>query len=323
MSPSTDAPDDLPPAVPALWRTFLFGYRAEPRLLLASLGTTLLMMLPDALLALWLKLLTDGVLDGDRTAIVIGRRRPRRVGDGHVVRQRRQRAAVAALPRPAGHRHGGPHRPPPGDGARPSSTRSGPSTSTAWPCCATSRSPSTTCSRRCSATSAGSSGSSSRRVLLASIHPALALLLLAGLPAVLTSLWRPGVERAVEESVAAHDRLARHLFVVGTTPAPAKEVRVTGIGDELRARRRAARERWQRPDRRGPLGVGGVDVGWPGRSSASPTRSASPGWRAASTAASATSSSSSSPASACRSTSPRRSASSASCAACGSTRRCA
>ena len=29
------------------------------------------MMLPDALLALWLKLLTDGVLDGDTTAIAV------------------------------------------------------------------------------------------------------------------------------------------------------------------------------------------------------------------------------------------------------------
>ncbi len=50
--------------MPALWRTFQLGYRAEPRLLLASLATTVLTMLPDALLALWLKLLTDGVIDG-------------------------------------------------------------------------------------------------------------------------------------------------------------------------------------------------------------------------------------------------------------------
>ena len=67
MSPS-EPPRDLPRALPALWRTFRFGYRAEPRLLLASLGTTFLMMLPDALLALWLKLLTDGLLDGRRHA---------------------------------------------------------------------------------------------------------------------------------------------------------------------------------------------------------------------------------------------------------------
>ena len=84
-------------------------------------------------------------------------------------------------------------------------------------------------------------------LLLATIHPALVLLLAAGIPAVATSLWRPGVERAVEESVASHDRLARHLFVVGTTPAPAKEVRVTGIGASLRARRIDERGRWLAP----------------------------------------------------------------------------
>src|SRR5262245_7317260 len=72
MTTSSDLPrrDDLPRAVPALWRTFKLGYRAEPRLLLASLSTTVLTMLPDALLALWLKLLTDGVLAGDRAKVL-------------------------------------------------------------------------------------------------------------------------------------------------------------------------------------------------------------------------------------------------------------
>ena len=84
-------------------------------------------------------------------------------------------------------------------------------------------------------------------VLLASIHPSLALLLLAGIPAITISVWRPGVERATEEAVASHDRLARHLFLLATTPGPAKEVRVTGIGAGLRSRRQDARERWRRP----------------------------------------------------------------------------
>src|SRR6478735_8948469 len=71
MTSSTERPPDaLPKAVPALWRTFKLGYRAEPRLLLASLATTVLTMLPDALLALWLKLLTDGVLEGSRPKVM-------------------------------------------------------------------------------------------------------------------------------------------------------------------------------------------------------------------------------------------------------------
>ena len=71
MTASTERPPDaLPRAMPALWRTFQLGYRAEPRLLLASLATTVLTMLPDALLALWLKLLTDGVIEGSRSKVL-------------------------------------------------------------------------------------------------------------------------------------------------------------------------------------------------------------------------------------------------------------
>ena len=83
--------------------------------------------------------------------------------------------------------------------------------------------------------------------LLMSIHPALALLAAFALPTVLTSTWRPGVERAAEERGAPANRLARHLFVTATTAPPGKEVRVTGIGDRLVADRRAAWERWYGP----------------------------------------------------------------------------
>ena len=38
------------------------GYRHEPRLLLAAFALSQLAALPDALLALWLKVLGDGVL---------------------------------------------------------------------------------------------------------------------------------------------------------------------------------------------------------------------------------------------------------------------
>src|SRR5204862_2401739 len=53
--------------------------------------------------------------------------------------------------------------------------------------------------------------------LLISIHPALALLAVFALPPVLTSTWRPGVERAAEEPGAPATRLARHLFEPATT----------------------------------------------------------------------------------------------------------
>jgi ATP-binding cassette, subfamily B, bacterial len=91
-------------------------------------------------------------------------------------------------------------------------------------------------------------------VLLASIHPALLLLLVFAAPTVYTSTWRPAVERAVQERSEQPNRLARHLFTMATTAAPGKEVRVTRIADHLiEERRRAwelgflpiARVRWQ------------------------------------------------------------------------------
>jgi ATP-binding cassette subfamily B protein len=84
-------------------------------------------------------------------------------------------------------------------------------------------------------------------VLLASIHPALLLLGLFALPTVLTSSWRPAVERSAQERGAQSSRLAKHLFTVATTAPPAKEVRVTGIGPRLATDRREAWERWYGP----------------------------------------------------------------------------
>ena len=55
--------------------------------------------------------------------------------------------------------------------------------------------------------------------LLMSIHPALVLLVAFALPTVLTSGWRPGVERLARERGSQSERLARHLFATATTAA--------------------------------------------------------------------------------------------------------
>ncbi len=83
--------------------------------------------------------------------------------------------------------------------------------------------------------------------LLVSIHPLLALLAVFALPTVLTSAWRPGVERGAYERGAPASRLAKHFFTLATTAAPGKEVRVTGIGGRVADGRRAAWERWYGP----------------------------------------------------------------------------
>jgi ATP-binding cassette subfamily B protein len=83
--------------------------------------------------------------------------------------------------------------------------------------------------------------------LLASIHPAMLLLLVFALPTVWTSTRRPDVERSAQERGAQANRLARHLFNIATTAPPGKEVRVTGIGERLIADRRAAWQSWYGP----------------------------------------------------------------------------
>src|SRR5438067_8610621 len=57
--------DDLPPALSSMWRLCKLGYRHEPGLLLAAFFLALLAALPDALLALWFKMLGEGMLKGD------------------------------------------------------------------------------------------------------------------------------------------------------------------------------------------------------------------------------------------------------------------
>src|SRR5438128_1973351 len=55
--------DPLPPALSSMWRLCKLGYRHEPRLMIAALLLSQLAALPDALLALWLMLLGKGVLE--------------------------------------------------------------------------------------------------------------------------------------------------------------------------------------------------------------------------------------------------------------------
>jgi ATP-binding cassette, subfamily B, bacterial len=240
------SPDELPPALPSMWRALERAYEAEPALLGVSLTLALLASLPDALLALWIKFLADGLLRPDHTLLlvaavglgasvpatwflrVVSDRTQRRFRDrvsvaleAHVARLQATVATIAHHERPEyldrlamlrdqvfvlDHMY----------------------------------------------MSLFTTGGWLLRLiitigLLMSVHPALALLAVFALPTVLTSSWRPGVERATEERVAPAARLARHLFDVATTASPGKEVRVTRIGDQLVRERRVADDRWYRP----------------------------------------------------------------------------
>src|SRR5437764_9789019 len=62
--------DGLPPALSSMWRLCKLGYRHEPGLLLAAFLLSLLAALPDALIAVWLKLLGEGVLQHSRPLLL-------------------------------------------------------------------------------------------------------------------------------------------------------------------------------------------------------------------------------------------------------------
>jgi ATP-binding cassette subfamily B protein len=239
-------PPDLPPALSSMWRALKRGYAAEPLLLSISFGLSLLAALPDALLALWLKLLADGVLGGRRGLVSVAalglaassvatwflslmtERTQRRFRDRLTIALESHVAELQASVATIEHHE------------RPDYLdRLAVLRNQVFVLDHMYLSMFTTCGwiLRLGVAVA----------LLATVHPALAGLALFALPTVLTSAWRPGIERAAEEAGAAANRLARHLFDTATTAPPGKEVRVTGIGARLAERRRAAWERWYGP----------------------------------------------------------------------------
>src|ERR1044071_2566893 len=61
--------DDLPPAFSSMWRLCKLGYRYEPALMGWSFVLALVAALPDALLALWFKLMADGISAHDASLV--------------------------------------------------------------------------------------------------------------------------------------------------------------------------------------------------------------------------------------------------------------
>src|SRR5438045_6162992 len=64
------ASSDLPPGLSSMWRLCKLGYRHEPGLLMAASLLSLFASLPDALIAVWLKVLGDGILQHDRLRVL-------------------------------------------------------------------------------------------------------------------------------------------------------------------------------------------------------------------------------------------------------------
>lgn len=77
-------------------------------------------------------------------------------------------------------------------------------------------------------------------VLLMSVSPVLGLLVVFAFPPIIISSRTAGSLRGAEEKVAPQVRLARHFFELGTTPATAKEIRVSSAEQSLMQRRKDA-----------------------------------------------------------------------------------
>ena len=77
-------------------------------------------------------------------------------------------------------------------------------------------------------------------LLLAGLHPALAVLPLFAVPSLIAGRRATLLRERVMEESAENSRLGVALFDIATTAAPAKELRLFGFGDEVLARHRAS-----------------------------------------------------------------------------------
>lgn len=237
---------DLPPPFRSMWRLCKLGYRHEPRLMLTSFALAQLSVLPGALMALWLLVLGRGVVQ-HRPALlfaaaagmglssaatwllgIYSTRMQRRFRDKVTIALEAHVASLQASIVTIAHQE------------RPEYLdRLGMLRNQVFVLDHMYMSLFSTC--------AWALGLAVTVALLVSIHPALVLLAVLAVPAVMASTWRPAVERDAQERSQPPNRLARHLFTVATTAASGKEVRVTGIGDRLVRDRRAAWTRGYTP----------------------------------------------------------------------------
>jgi ATP-binding cassette, subfamily B, bacterial len=243
---TADGAGRLPGTLPTLWRSMRLAYEAEPRLIALSLGMALLEAVPDSLFAVWLMLLADGMATGRTVEIYAGclglvgsgvgswllqtlagrvqrtfRMRVAATLEGHVARLQAQVPTIEHQERPD------------------LLDRLSVLKEQVWHL------------DHMYLAVFGVLGAAVRLAitlaLVMSVHPAMGLLLIAALPTVWVSTWRSAITQRVTEEVAPHERRHRHLFDLGTTQAPAKEVRLARIGPDLVRRRRTAWESWYAP----------------------------------------------------------------------------
>lgn len=235
----------LPRSVPALWRSLKMGYRAEPLLLIVGGLTTVAAALPDALFAVGFALFVRAVLAGSEFQLLVvgvllaalaagtwllnmaSERVNLRLAERAAVTIESHVAMLNSTVTTIEHQE----RPDYADMLE------------------LLRDHASTLSQiyRSTFTVLGAAVRLLLTVgLLISVNPWLGMLVLFAVPSVIVSVHRTGIEKQIEEDGAQDRRLARHLFLLGSSAAGGKEVRTAGVQDILQVRRRAAWERQYR-----------------------------------------------------------------------------
>ena len=100
----------------SMWRLCKLGYTHEPRLVVVVVTLTLLQAVPDALFALWLKLMADALLAGNCRLLFATLGGDGGLGDSDLAAPGGRHAADPTVPRPGHDRARDPRRHTPGVG---------------------------------------------------------------------------------------------------------------------------------------------------------------------------------------------------------------
>jgi ATP-binding cassette subfamily B protein len=224
---------DLPSSLRSLWRSLRLGFRTEPRLMTVSFITCVAAAVPDALLALGLRWLTQAVIERRAALIMAAALGLAALATGNwllsmasdrVNLRLSERAAVHIEAHVAGLQAsvvGIEHHERPEILDRLSLLRDH----------VAALSP---LYRSLFLTVGALVRLAITLILLISVRPVLGLLVIFAAPTALVSHRRAAVEKAAEEKGAQPRRRARHLFVLGSTPGPGKEIRVAGVQRRIR-----------------------------------------------------------------------------------------
>ncbi len=87
-------------------------------------------------------------------------------------------------------------------------------------------------------------------LVLVSVHLALIVLPLLGIPSLIAGGWAQRRRQRVREETVEDQRLSEHLFTLGTAPGPGKEVRIFGLAEEIAGRHGMVRGGIQHRERR-------------------------------------------------------------------------